>query len=67
VATDQGVVIEAVDARLGPSYAYDKAYEMPLHEATEFQWLAVHKGWVRARLPDGNEAWLRETACVKVR
>ena len=34
-----GVVIESTEARLGPGYAYDAAYDTPLHEATEFQYL----------------------------
>ncbi len=63
----RGVVIQSSDARLGPGYAYEAAYENILHEATEFQWLEVRDGWVLARLPDGAEAWLRETACVKIR
>ena len=64
---EEGVVVESADARLGPGYAYDSAYEGVLHEATEFQWLSTEHGWVLARLPDGNEAWLRESACVRVR
>lgn len=62
----EGVVIQATDARLGPGYAYEKAYKDILHEAVEFQWLKKQDGWVLARLPDGNEAWLRETACVQI-
>ncbi|QHI68610.1 BatD family protein [Tichowtungia aerotolerans] len=62
----EGVVIQPTDARLGPGYAYEKAYEGLLQEAIEFQWLEKRGGWVLARLPDESEAWLRETACVKV-
>jgi hypothetical protein len=62
-----GVVIQSTEARLGPGYAYDPAYETILHEATEFQWLEKRGGWVRARLPDKSEAWLRESACAAVR
>jgi len=67
VQADEGVVIEAAEGRLGPGYAYDSAYESILHESTEFEWIDAHNGWVLARLPDGNEAWLRASACVQVR
>ncbi|MGE4489736.1 MAG: BatD family protein [Kiritimatiellales bacterium] len=63
----EGVVIEPAEARLGPGYAYDKAYETPLHEATEFQWLDRRDGWVHARLPDKSDAWLRESACAQIK
>ncbi len=63
----RGVVIQSTDARLGPGYAYEPAYETILHDATEFQWLQEQDGWVLARLPDDSEAWLRATACVRVR
>ena len=63
----EGVVIQAAEARLGPGYAYEKAYENILHDATEFQWLEERDGWVLARLPDDSEAWLRETACVQIK
>ena len=63
----EGVVIQAADARLGPGYAYEAAYDGILHEAVEFQWVEARDGWVHARLPDDSEAWLRETACVKIR
>jgi len=59
-----GVVIESAEARLGPGYAYDAAYDTPLHEATEFQWLENRNGWVHARMPDKSEAWIPETACM---
>ncbi len=62
---EEGVIIEAAEARLGPGYAYAAAYEHILHEATEFQWMEARNGWILARLPDGNEAWLRDTACIK--
>jgi hypothetical protein len=63
----EGVVIQPADARLGPGYAYEPAYDGILHEAVEFQWLETRDGWVHARLPDDSEAWIRDTACVKVR
>jgi len=63
----RGVVIQSTDARLGPGYAYEPAYGNILHDATEFQWLEKRDDWVLARLPDDSEAWLRETACVKIR
>ena len=64
----EGVVIQAAEARLGPGYAYEPAYDDNiLPEATEFQWLEEHDGWVHARLPDDSDAWIRETACVKIR
>ena len=62
-----GVVIEPVEARLGPGYAYDVAYETPLHEATEFQWMGSCNGWIHARMPDQSEVWLSETSCVQVK
>jgi hypothetical protein len=62
-----GVVLEDSVARLGPGYAYDPAFERPLHQATEFAWLETRPGWVRARLPDKSEGWLRESACRRVR
>ncbi|MHB8900857.1 MAG: SH3 domain-containing protein, partial [Thermoguttaceae bacterium] len=62
----EGVVIEDAVARLGPGYAYDPAFEQPLHKATEFTWLETRDGWVRVRLPDDSEAWLRESECMKV-
>jgi hypothetical protein len=62
----EGVVIEDTLARLGPGYAYDPAFEKPLHEAAEFAWLETRDGWVRARFPDASEGWLRETGCIKV-
>jgi hypothetical protein len=63
----EGVVIESTEARLGPGYAYDAAYDTPLHEATEFQLLDVRNGWIHARMPDKSESWIPETACVKIR
>jgi hypothetical protein len=62
----EGVVIENTVARLGPGYAYDPAFERPLHQATEFSWLETRQGWVRARLPDASEGWLRECDCMQV-
>ena len=62
----EGVVIEDTVARLGPGYAYDPAFEQPLHKAAEFSWLETRHGWVRARLPDASEGWLRESDCMKV-
>jgi hypothetical protein len=62
----EGVVIEDTVARLGPGYAYDPALEQPLHKAAEFSWLETRQGWVRARLPDASEGWLRESDCMQV-
>lgn len=62
----EGVVIEDAVARLGPGYAYDPAFEEPLHQATEFTWMETRRGWVRVRLPDDAEGWLRESECNKV-
>jgi hypothetical protein len=62
----EGVIIENTVARLGPGYAYDPAFERPLHQATEFSWLETRQGWVRVRLPDASEGWLRECDCMKV-
>lgn len=62
----EGVVIQDSLARLGPGYAYDPAFEQPLHQATEFTWLETRQGWVRLRLPDESEAWLLESECMKV-
>ncbi|MFA7369207.1 MAG: BatD family protein [Kiritimatiellales bacterium] len=61
-----GVVIESTEARLGPGYAYDAAYDTPLHEATEFQWLENRNGWIHARMPDQSEAWIPATACLAI-
>ena len=62
----EGVVIEDTVARLGPGYAYDPAFKQPLHKATEFAWIETRQGWVRGRLPDASEGWLRESGCMKV-
>jgi hypothetical protein len=62
----QGVVVEDTLARLGPGYAYDPAFKEPLHKATEFYWMETRQGWVRARLPDDSEGWLRTSGCMKV-
>ena len=62
----EGIVIEDTVARLGPGYAYDPAFEQPLHKAAEFSWMETRQGWVRARLPDASEAWLRESDCMQV-
>ncbi|AKJ64270.1 BatD family protein [Kiritimatiella glycovorans] len=62
----RGVLIRTAEARLGPGYAYDAAYESPLHEAVEFDWLGRRKRWVRARFPDGREAWLPASACLSI-
>jgi len=62
----EGVIIEDAVARLGPGYAYDPAFKQPLHKATEFTWMETRHGWIRIRLPDGSEAWLRESECMKV-
>jgi hypothetical protein len=62
----EGVVVEDSVARLGPGYAYDPAFQQPLHKATEFTWLETREGWVRVRLPDDSEGWLRESACMQV-
>lgn len=63
----EGVVVEDAVARLGPGYAYDPAFQHPLHQAAEFSWIETRQGWVRARLLDGSEGWLRECDCMKVR
>jgi hypothetical protein len=63
----EGVIIEDTVARLGPGYAYDPAFQQPLHEATEFLWLETRQGWVHVRLPDASEGWLPESACASVR
>jgi hypothetical protein len=62
----EGVVIQDTVARLGPGYAYDPAFERPLHQATEFLWQETRHGWVRARVPDGSEGWLRECDGMQV-
>ena len=62
----EGVILEDTVARLGPGYAYEPAFEEPLHEATEFAWMETRDGWIRVRLPDDSEGWLRETECMKV-
>jgi hypothetical protein len=62
----EGVVVEDTVARLGPNYAYDPAFQQPLHKAAEFSWMETRQGWVRARLPDGSEGWLRESDCMRV-
>ncbi len=64
---DRGVVISSCEARLGPGYAYDVAYDSPMPPAAEFDWLDIHKGWVHARLPNGNTAWIPDSACTRVR
>ncbi|NQT38334.1 MAG: hypothetical protein HQ581_12630, partial [Planctomycetes bacterium] len=63
----EGVVIEDTVARLGPGYAYDPAFKQPLHKATEFAWIETRAGWVRVRLSDASEGWLRESGCMKVK
>lgn len=62
----EGVVIEDAVARLGPGYAYDPAFKQPLHNAAEFTWMETRHGWIRIRLPNDSEAWLRESECMKV-
>jgi hypothetical protein len=62
----EGIVIEDTVARLGPGYAYDPAFKQPLHQATEFSVLEIRPGWVRARLPDSSEGWLRRSDCMRV-
>jgi len=62
----EGVVIQDTVARLGPGYAYDPAFEQPLHQATEFSWMETRQGWVRVRLPGASEGWLRECDCMKI-
>jgi len=61
-----GVVVEDGVARLGPGYAYDAAFQQPLHKAAEFAWIESRDGWVRSRLPDGAEGWLPEADCLRV-
>lgn len=63
---DLAVVIQNTEARLGPGYAYEPAYQSPLHESITFDYLESRKGWVHARLPDGSESWIRESDCVRV-
>ena len=62
----EGVVLQESEARLGPGYAYDKALNAPLHEATEFIWQETHDGWVHARLPDDSDAWIQQSACQRI-
>ena len=62
----EGVVLQDTVARFGPGYAYDPAFERPLHQATEFSWMETRQGWVRVRLPDASEGWLRECDCMRV-
>jgi hypothetical protein len=64
---DEGIVVEDAVSRLGPGYAYEPAFKQPLHKATEFTWLETRQGWVRARLPDASEGWLRQSGCMKVK
>jgi hypothetical protein len=62
----RGVIIRSTQARLGPGYAYDKAYENALAEATEFQWRGIDSDWVQAHLADDNTVWLHRSTCVRV-
>ncbi len=62
----EGVVITDSTARLGPGYAYEPAFQQPLHQATEFKWLETRSGWVHCQLPDGSMGWLRQSACLLV-
>ena len=62
----RGVVVQSAGARLGPGYAYGSACEGVLSPAVEFAWLGTERGWVHAQLPDGTEAWMHESACVRV-
>ena len=62
----EGVVVEDAVARLGPGYAYDPAFEQPLHKATEFTWMETRHSWIRVRLPGDSEGWIRESDCLKV-
>ena len=66
VQPPEGVLIEDTTVRLGPGYAYDPAFQHPLHKATEFSCLETRQGWVRVRLPDASEGWLRESDWMKV-
>ena len=63
----RGVVIQSAEPRLGPGYAYSPAYESVLHPAAEFEWLRKEGSWVLAKLPDENNVWIHDSACVRVR
>ncbi|MFI4910607.1 MAG: hypothetical protein ACIAQZ_02945 [Sedimentisphaeraceae bacterium JB056] len=60
----EGVIIASeLVARKGDSEKYEKAFNEPLHEGTEFELIEKRPGWIRVSLVDGSKVWLPEEGC----
>ena len=59
-ATEGVLVTETVVVRKGNGQVYDPQFDQPLHAGVEFELVERRDGWLRIRLPDGNQGWVRE-------
>ncbi len=52
------VIVDAIEARKGPSYAYAKSFNETLRDGLEFVVIENREAWKRIRLGDGRECWV---------
>lgn len=55
------VIVQEVQARKGPGYHYEPAFNVPLHDGTECVLIESRGDWQRVVLTDGRECWLPTT------
>ena len=60
------VIVDAVDARKGPSYSYAKAFVESLRDGLEFTVMERRGTWKRIRLADGRECWVSESQVEEI-
>lgn len=59
------VIVDAIDARKGPGYAYNKAFQEPLRDGLEFSIIETRDDWKKIRLNDGRECWVPANQVVE--
>ncbi|MEQ8769769.1 MAG: hypothetical protein RIB60_04590 [Phycisphaerales bacterium] len=67
-AVERAVIVGGPsDARTGPSdVVYPRSFEQQLLPGVELVVLSHQDGWVRVRLADGRETWVRDTSIARV-
>lgn len=55
---------EEVTARKGNGDGYQPVFKNPLSQGTEFTLVERRGDWLLVRLPDGHDAWIKESAAV---
>ena len=67
-AADDGVIVaDDVVVRKGNGAGFAPQFEEPLHQGVEFTRLEDRAGWLRIRLPDASEGWIREDQSAMIR